>query len=101
MATDDINVFGSIRDFIADQSMQAVERDRAKLEAILAAQEQFTPTPAQSAYLSAIFAPGSGIVDAAGQFAGTAATAATAARGAAASAEGSAAQAAEAASTAV
>ena len=68
MATDDINVFGSLRDFIADQSMQAVERDRAKLEAIRAAQEQFTPTPAQSAYLSAIFAPGSGIVDAAGQF---------------------------------
>ena len=25
--------------------MQAVERDRAKLEAIRAAQEQFTPTP--------------------------------------------------------
>ena len=48
--------------------MQAVERDRAKLEAIQAAKEQFTPTPAQSAYLSAIFAPGSGIVDAAGQF---------------------------------
>lgn len=48
--------------------MQAVERDRAKLEAIRAAQEQFTPTPAQSAYLSAMFAPGSGIVDAAGQF---------------------------------
>ena len=68
MATDDINVFGSIRDFIADQSMQAVERDRQKLEAIQAAKEQFTPTPAQSAYLSAIFAPGSGIVDAAGQF---------------------------------
>ena len=68
MATDDINVFGSLRDFIADQSMQAVERDRAKLEAIQAAKEQFTPTPAQSAYLSAIFAPGSGIVDAAGQF---------------------------------
>ena len=68
MATDDINVFGSLRDFIADQSMQAVERDRQKLEAIRAAQEQFTPTPAQSAYLSAIFAPGSGIVDAAGQF---------------------------------
>jgi len=68
VATDDINVFGSLRDFIADQSMQAVERDRAKLEAIQAAQEQFTPTPAQSAYLSAIFAPGSGIVDAAGQF---------------------------------
>ncbi len=68
MATDDINVFGSLRDFIADQSMQAVERDRAKLEAIRAAQEQFTPTAAQSAYLSAIFAPGSGIVDAAGQF---------------------------------
>ena len=68
MATDDINVFGSLRDFIADQSMQAVERDKMKLEAIRAAQEQFTPTPAQSAYLSAIFAPGSGIVDAAGQF---------------------------------
>lgn len=68
MATDDINVFGSLRDFIADQSMQAVERDRQKLEAIRAAQEQFTPTPAQSAYLSAIFAPGSGVVDAAGQF---------------------------------
>jgi hypothetical protein len=48
--------------------MQAVERDRQKLEAIRAAQEQFTPTPAQSAYLSAIFAPGSGVVDAAGQF---------------------------------
>ena len=48
--------------------MQAVERDKMKLEAIRAAQEQFTPTPAQSAYLSAIFAPGSGIVDAAGQF---------------------------------
>ena len=64
MATDDINVFGSLRDFIADQSMQAVERDKMKLEAIRAAQEQFTPTPAQSAYLSAIFAPGSGIVDA-------------------------------------
>ena len=48
--------------------MQAVERDRAKLEAIRAAQEQFTPTPAQSAYLSAMFAPGSGIADAAGQF---------------------------------
>ena len=68
MKTDDINVFGSLRDFIADQSMQAVERDRAKLEAIRAAQEQFTPTPAQSAYLSAMFAPGSGIADAAGQF---------------------------------
>jgi hypothetical protein len=68
VATDDINVFGSLRDFIADQSMQAVERDRQKLEAIRAAQEQFTPTPAQSAYLSAIFAPGSGVVDAAGQF---------------------------------
>ena len=68
MATDDINVFGSLRDFIADQSMQAVERDRQKLEAIQAAKEQFTPTPAQSAYLSAIFAPGSGVVDAAGQF---------------------------------
>jgi len=68
VATDDINVFGSLRDFIADQSMQAVERDRAKLEAIRAAQEQFTPTPAQSAYLSAMFAPGSGIADAAGQF---------------------------------
>ena len=67
MATDEINVFGSLRDFIADQSMQAVERDRQKLEAIQAAKEQFTPTPAQSAYLSAIFAPGSGIVDAAGQ----------------------------------
>ena len=48
--------------------MQAVERDRQKLEAIQAAKEQFTPTPAQSAYLSAIFAPGSGVVDAAGQF---------------------------------
>ena len=68
MATDDINVFGSLRDFIADQSMRAVERDKQKLEAIRAAQEQFTPTPAQSAYLSAMFAPGSGIADAAGQF---------------------------------
>jgi len=68
VATDDINVFGSLRDFIADQSMRAVERDKQKLEAIRAAQEQFTPTPAQSAYLSAIFAPGSGVVDAAGQF---------------------------------
>ena len=68
MATDDINVFGSLRNFIADQSMRAVERDKQKLEAIRAAQEQFTPTPAQSAYLSAMFAPGSGFIDAAGQF---------------------------------
>ena len=48
--------------------MRAVERDKQKLEAIRAAQEQFTPTPAQSAYLSAMFAPGSGFIDAAGQF---------------------------------
>ena len=68
MATDDINVFGSLRDFIADQSMQAVERDRQKLEAIQAAKEQFMPTPAQSAYIGTIFAPGSGIVDASGAF---------------------------------
>ena len=43
--------------------MQAVERDRAKLEAIRAAQEQFTPTPAQSAYLSAMFVPGASLPD--------------------------------------
>jgi len=68
VATDDINVFGSLRNFIADQSMQAVERDRQKLEAIQAAKEQFMPTPAQSAYIGTIFAPGSGIVDASGAF---------------------------------
>jgi hypothetical protein len=68
MKTDDINVFGSLRNFIADQSMQAVERDRQKLEAIQAAKEQFMPTPAQSAYIGTIFAPGSGVVDASGAF---------------------------------
>ena len=48
--------------------MQAVERDRQNLEAIQAAKEQFMPTPAQSAYIGTIFAPGSGIVDASGAF---------------------------------
>ena len=48
--------------------MQAVERDRAKLEAIRAAQEQFTPTPAQSAYFTSFFPPPAGTADFLGQF---------------------------------
>jgi hypothetical protein len=66
MRVDDINVFESLGNFIADQSTRAVERDKQKLEAIRAAQEQLTPTPAQSAYLSSMLVPGSSLPDVSG-----------------------------------
>ena len=55
-----------IKDFFAQQAQAKLERDMMMAEAQRAVIDKFTPTPAQAAYISAQFAPGAGVTDAAG-----------------------------------
>jgi hypothetical protein len=58
----------SLAELLRFQSELAVDRAKQNIEQQKATAEQFTPTPAQSAYIGTIFAPGSGIADASGVF---------------------------------
>ena len=58
----------SLAELLRFQSELAVDRAKRDIEQQKATAEQFTPTPAQSAYIGTIFAPGSGIADASASF---------------------------------
>jgi hypothetical protein len=58
----------SLAELLRFQSELAVDRAKRNIEQQKATAEQFTPTPAQSAYIGTIFVPGSGIADASGVF---------------------------------
>ena len=68
MADNDKNVFGSLRNFIAEQAQRKLESDMMLNEARRSAAEKLTPTKAQAAWIGSIFAPGSAGLDAAGKF---------------------------------
>ena len=58
-----------IKNFFAQQAQAKLDRDMMMIEAQRAAVEKLTPTAAQAAYISAQFAPGAGVTDAAGAMA--------------------------------
>jgi len=58
-----IDVFGNLKDFLGSLTERQVAQELERLEQI----RSTMPTPAQSAYIGTLFAPGSGVADVAGE----------------------------------
>jgi len=61
--TNNIDVFGNLKDFLGGLTERQVAQELEQLEQI----RSTMPTPAQSAYIGTLFAPGSGVADVAGE----------------------------------
>jgi hypothetical protein len=61
--TNNIDVFGNLKDFLGGLTERQVAQELERLEQI----RSTMPTPAQSAYIGTLFAPGSGVADVAGE----------------------------------
>ena len=61
--TNNIDVFGNLKDFLGSLTERQVAQELERLEQI----RSTMPTPAQSAYIGTLFAPGSGVADVAGE----------------------------------
>ena len=61
--TNNIDVFGNLKDFLGSLTERQVAQELEQLEQI----RSTMPTPAQSAYIGTLFAPGSGVADVAGE----------------------------------
>ena len=61
--TNNIDVFGNLIDFLGGLTERQVAQELEQLEQI----RSTMPTPAQSAYIGTLFAPGSGVADVAGE----------------------------------
>ena len=61
--TNNIDVFGNLKDLLGGLTERQVAQELEQLEQI----RSTMPTPAQSAYIGTLFAPGSGVADVAGE----------------------------------